>query len=535
MEILEGRLTSLIESVEAPADLIDFFDRLRHGRAHSLLFESKEVTPRFGNFSIGSHDPALKLWGGGASFEVRALNDLGRALVGDMAGRLDFCDALDVGADYIRGTLKARTSRYDCDEMERLKGRTHADILRALAFAYRPLKVYDYPYGGLFGVFGYDFIDQFEQLPPNAHDPLHLPDWLFYYVDNLFVVDHRVNTVHLIANALGIAGVDADFLRDRCRRKIDDYTRALSAGKRPPAPPGASAPPGAPAHTAVRVGSDTTRQEYTDMVRSMQQHIKKGDAFQIVPSRTIVIEGAPEPLESYQKLRDLNPSPYMFFLDCGDHTLVGSSPEVAVRVQGRHQKEITIRPLAGTRPRGLREGVIDPDLDSRYAVELLTDKKELSEHIMLIDLARNDVAKISIPGTRVVNEPLIIEKFSHVQHLVSNVSGILRPELDALHAYLATMNMGTLTGAPKIEAMKIIRKHEKNKRGYYGGAVAYISPHGDLDSGIVIRSLLFKNNTAYLRVGVGVVYDSIPEEEFRETEHKASACLRALGVAENGE
>ena len=202
-----------------------------------------------------------------------------------------------------------------------------------------------------------------------------------------------------------------------------------------------------------------------------------------------------------------------------------------LRVQGDKEKIVEIRPIAGTKPRGIVNNDIDKDLDSRYETELKIDEKELAEHTMLIDLARNDIAKVSKPGSRYVNEPFIVEKYSHVQHLVSNVKGTLKDDLDALHAYLASMNMGTLTGAPKIEAMKLIRQVEKTKRGFYGGAVGYITPNGDLDSAIVIRSMRLKDNKAYIRAGAGIVYDSIPKNEFEETEKKAKACLKAISLA----
>jgi anthranilate synthase component 1 len=250
-----------------------------------------------------------------------------------------------------------------------------------------------------------------------------------------------------------------------------------------------------------------------------------------VPSRTIISNYNAEPLDIYGKLRQLNPSPYMFYINNNSGTFLGASPEMFIKVEGDYEKIVEIRPIAGTKPRGIVNDKIDPDLDSRYEAELKLDNKELAEHTMLIDLARNDVARISKPGTRFVDEPYIVEKYSHVQHLVSNVSGVLRDDLDALHAYLASMNMGTLTGAPKVEAMKLIRQVEKTKRCYYGGAVGYITPSKDFDSCIAIRSMKLKNGKAYIRAGAGIVYDSIPEKEFDETEKKAAACLKAITLA----
>jgi anthranilate synthase component 1 len=279
----------------------------------------------------------------------------------------------------------------------------------------------------------------------------------------------------------------------------------------------------------LKLDSDMIKDEYCDKVRILKRHIVNGDIFQCVLSRTISTDFQSEPLEVYRRLRQSNPSPYMFFIKSEDGILLGSSPERCIGVKGDNGiKTVEIRPIAGTKPRGIINERLDKDLDNRFETELKLDPKELAEHTMLVDLARNDVAKVSVSGTRHVSEPFIVEKYSHVQHLVSSVSGILKPELDPLHAYLASMNMGTLTGAPKIEAMKLLREHEKNKRGFYGGSVFYITPSKDFDSAIVIRSMRLKGNRAYIRAGAGIVYDSIPEKEFDETERKASACINAL-------
>lgn len=221
----------------------------------------------------------------------------------------------------------------------------------------------------------------------------------------------------------------------------------------------------------------------------------------------------------------------MFYVNTPNTVLMGASPELNLRVSGAKERTVEIRPIAGTKPRGRIGGKIDPDMDIRNEAELKLDRKELAEHMMLVDLARNDIARVAQPGSRIVNEMLITERYESVMHLVSNVRGKLRGDLDALSAYLATMNMGTLTGAPKIEAMKIIRKLERNKRGYYGGAVMYLTVDGQFDSCITIRSLQVCDHTAYIRAGAGIVHDSVPTTEFAETEHKAQSCLKAIRAA----
>jgi anthranilate synthase component 1 len=274
--------------------------------------------------------------------------------------------------------------------------------------------------------------------------------------------------------------------------------------------------------------TDTSQAEYEKMVKTAKQHILDGDILQVVLSRTKMEPCPDEPLDVYKRLRALNPSPYMFYLNTANTILLGSSPELNLRATGTETRDVVIRPIAGTKPRGRVGERIDADTDFRYEAELKLDRKELAEHMMLVDLARNDIARVAEAGSRVVTELLIVEKYASVQHLVSNVRGTLATGLDALSAYLATMNMGTLTGAPKIEAMKLIRLFEKTKRGYYGGAVMYLTVDGQFDSCITIRSLQVKDHTAFVRVGAGIVHDSVPKTEFEETEHKANSCLRAI-------
>ncbi|MFH1589532.1 MAG: anthranilate synthase component I family protein, partial [archaeon] len=353
----------------------------------------------------------------------------------------------------------------------------------------------------------------------NKKDILKDKDYELYFVDNLFMMDHKKGETHFIANAL-IMDDNHEKIYNDCLKTIEDYERA--ANKPSPKPRKFK-------NTRPLITTDTPKRQYINIVKKIKEHIYKGDIFQAVPSRTIISTYNKEPLDIYRKLRNLNPSPYMYFINNPDGILLGASPEMSLRVEGDKEKVAEIRPIAGTKPRGIINGKIDKDLDSRYEAELKIDEKEIAEHTMLIDLARNDIARISKPGTRVVDEPFVVEKYSHVQHLVSNVKGILKDNLDSLHAYLASMNMGTLTGAPKIEAMKLLRKYELTKRGLYGGSVLYLTPSKDLNSTIIIRSMVLKNNKAYIRAGAGVVFDSIPASEFQETENKAGACLKAIG------
>ena len=507
--------------VEAPENAIEYFSKLsNYGRKpNSILLESADVIAKYGELSLGSANPCLVVSGNKEEFEIKALNAQGEKVIKSLKGDLKFCDKAVFKKNSIKGILKP--TRKVVSEDKRLKLKTHMDIIRAVAFKFSPTSKPIIPYCGLFGAISYDFIDQFEDLPQNEQDQLKDPDYELYFLDNLFLIDHKQGKMYLIANAL-ITDNNKKDIYEKCVKTIANYEKALEL--KPPKPKKLK-----PKKQVIE--TDTEKKEYEDTVRVMKSHILQGDVFQVVPSRTIMTNYNAEPLDIYQTLRNMNPSPYMFYINGQSGMLVGSSPEMYLRVQGEEEKTVEIRPIAGTKPRGIVKDEIDLELDSRYETELKIDRKELAEHTMLIDLARNDVARISKPGTRVTTEPFIVEKYSHVQHLVSTVKGELKEDLDALHAYLASMNMGTLTGAPKIEAMKLIRQVEKTKRGFYGGSVGYITPSGDFDSCIVIRTMKLKNNKAYIRAGAGIVYDSIPQNEFNETNKKAQSCLRAVRMA----
>ena len=518
-----GTIVPIVETLPYALDPVEFFAKLTdYGRKkNSILLESADIIAKYGARSLGSADPCLMVKGKDENFEITALNGLGKSFIALLKGDFDFCDKISYKKDKIAGKLKPKRSLVS--EEERLKLPNHMDIIRKIAFKFKPTTKPFVPYCGLFGSVSYDFIDQFEDLPKNKKDVVKDPDYILYFLDNLFLIDHKAKKTHFVANALIIDG-NKDEIYNRCKSKIQFYKNTINKNKI-----NNNIKKDKNKNGNIKIETDTGKKEFIGMVRKIKEHIKAGDVYQAVISRTIAANISKEPLDIYKSLRKLNPSPYMFYINDTDGILLGSSPEMSLRVEGNEKKIVEIRPIAGTKPRGFIHNKIDVDLDSRYETELKIDEKEVSEHTMLVDLARNDVAKISVAGTRYVDEPFVVEKYSHVQHLVSNVRGVLKPDLDALHAYTATMNMGTLTGAPKVEAMKLLRKYEKTKRGFYGGSVGYITPNKDLDSTIIIRSIRIKHNKAYVRAGAGIVYDSDPESEFIETENKAKACLKAIG------
>ena len=515
-----GQIVPIVKQIDIK-DPVDFFARLSdYGRAKNCcLFESREYLTGSGALSFGTAKPALYLTGTGTDFSIKALRNTGKRIITYLAEhrqKFDFCESVDFGPETITGRIKQISKVVD--EQTRLTSINQMDVLRTVAFAFRlasqPFRITC----GLFGALSYDFIDQFEKLPLSEEDLLKNPDYELYFADNIFLMDHEHGKGYVIVNCV-ITNGDREAAIAEARDCFDYYFNIA----RFEAPKGKKyTEPLPPAST------DTQQPEYEKMVSTAKKHILDGDIFQVVLSRTITEPCPDEPLDVYKRLRVLNPSPYMFYLNTPNTILMGSSPELNLKVSGTEKRNVEIRPIAGTKPRGKVAGIIDADTDFRYEAELKLDRKELAEHIMLVDLARNDIARVAEPGSRVVTELLIAEKYESVQHLVSNVKGMLSDELDALSAYLATMNMGTLTGAPKIEAMKIIRQLEKTKRGYYGGAVCYLTVDGQFDSCITIRSLQVKDHTAYIRVGAGIVHDSVPKTEFEETEHKANSCMRAI-------
>jgi len=543
-----GQIIPIVRQIDMD-EPVDFFAKISdYGRAENCcLFESREYLAGSGALSFGTARPALYLTGTGAEFTIKALSNTGRRMLEYLSTvgkrRFDFCESVQFGPETIAGRI--RQVEETVDEQTRLQSTNQMDVLRAVAFAFtlasKPFRITC----GLFGAISYDFIDQFEKLPPSKEDLLGNPDYELYFADNIALCDHEAARGYVIVNVMVTNGEREAAIAEA--KECFDYYANIA---RFDAPKGrrftGQVPP---------ASTDTSQDEYERMVSEAKQHIIDGDIFQVVLSRTKMVPCPDEPLDVYKRLRALNPSPYMFYLNTPNTILMGSSPELNLRVSpvrspqrdlepkdsGRRPEDLAsngvsgtetpyveIRPIAGTKPRGRIGGEIDPDTDFRYEAELKLDRKELAEHMMLVDLARNDIARVAKPGSRVVTELLTAEKYASVQHLVSNVKGKLAKDLDALSAYLATMNMGTLTGAPKIEAMKLIRLFEKTKRGYYGGAVMYLTVDGQFDSCITIRSLQVKNHTAYIRVGAGIVHDSIPKSEFEETEHKANSCLRAV-------
>jgi anthranilate synthase component I len=518
--IRPGEVLPLVRHLQAPADPLDLFSSLTDGglRPDTLLFESAETTRPQGEKSLLAVRSALRLECRGREVLVQALNANGRSLLEWMAPRLESAAKLERAGAGLRVLYPPPPQG---DEDARLLAPSPLDVPRLAALG---PAVLGSPGPGMplvAGVLGYDLLGCFETLPPARGEGSDWPDYELWLPDRMIWLNHRQGTATVAALAHG--GPEAESSYHDAAAAVRELSRRLEAS--PPSGSGvADAHAPGQAAAGAQADVDMSDAQYVELVRTLQRHIVAGDVFQIVASRTFSASCA-EPLGAYRRLRRLNPSPYMFFVNGAHGVLFGASPETALRVGGTPPR-VEIRPIAGTRRRSA-----DPDVDARIEAELRLDEKEVAEHMMLVDLARNDVARVSEPGTRSVDRLLGVERYSHVMHLVSHVGGRLRAGLDALHAYAATMCMGTLVGAPKLRAAELLRLHELGRRGPYGGAVGYLTADGGLDTSIVIRSAVVKDGVARVRAGAGIVHDSDPQAEANETRSKAAAVLSAIQEA----
>ena len=411
-----------------------------------------------------------------------------------------------------------RTARFDPDSFTPLDGNP-LDTLRTLIAESRIDLPDDLPQAaaGLFGYLGYDMVRHVEHLPDVNPDPVGLPDALMLRPSVVAVLDGVKGEVTVVSPAWVSNGQSARAAYAQAAERVMDAVRDLER-----AMPMETRDLGDASQPSEPV-SNFTKDAYKAAVEKAREYIVAGDIFQVVPAQRWTQDFREPPFALYRSLRRTNPSPFMFYFNFGGFQVIGASPEILVRVFGR---EVTIRPIAGTRPRGAT-----PEEDRALEADLLADKKELAEHLMLLDLGRNDVGRVAKIGTVRPTEEFIVERYSHVMHIVSNVVGELAEDKDALDAFFAGMPAGTVSGAPKVRAMEIIDELEPEKRGVYGGGVGYFSAGGDMDMCIALRTAVVQDQKLYIQAGGGVVYDSDPEAEYMETVHKAGAIRRAAADA----
>jgi anthranilate synthase component I len=466
---------TFIDDIETP---VSAFLKLR-GRGPAFLLESAEQGQRFGRWSFLGFRPRAVLRLEDGRLEVRE---------GTERRELDGSDPFRAVADYL--------SSYRVAPLEGLP-----------PFA-----------GGAVGLFGYDLVRAVERLPDPNPDDIGTPDMALMVSDALVVFDHLSHRVTVLVNAFVADPDEVDEAYAQSAALIERARELLAEPVPRPAEPVSR-----PADPASAFESNMTQAEYEAVVQRARNYIFAGDAFQVVPSQRWTGPCPVQAFSIYRGLRVVNPSPYMYYLEWDDFAIAGASPEPLVKVSGRRAE---VRPIAGTRPRAAT-----PEEDLRVADELLRDEKERAEHVMLVDLGRNDLGRVCEFGSVEVGDLMSVETYSHVMHIVSSVSGTLRPGTGAMDALRAVLPAGTLSGAPKIRAMEIIDELEPVKRGFYGGAIGYLSYTGDLDTCIHIRTVVVKDDVAYLQAGAGVVADSDPAYEYRETLAKVGAMFEAITLA----
>ncbi len=478
----EGRAQVLharhVADLETP---VSAFLKLGEGRENAFLLESVQGGETRGRYSIIGLKPDL-IW--------RCRGDVAEINRQALGGKDVFSPLAEKPLDSLRALI--------------------AETKMALPEGLPPMAV------GLFGYLGYDMVRQIEHLPNVPPDRLGLPDAIMLRPTILAIFDAVKDEILLVTPVWPEKGVDAKTAHARASARLDEALAELDK----PLPPAAPAPASLP---AAQVESNMTKEEYFAVVARAKDYIKAGDVFQVVPSQRFRRAFPLPPFSLYRSLRRLNPSPFLYYLAMPGFSIVGSSPEILVRLR---DGKVTIRPIAGTRPRGKTT-----QEDKALAEELMSDPKERAEHLMLVDLGRNDVGRVAKTGAVKVTDSFFIERYSHVMHLVSNVEGDIRDGLDAVDALSAGLPAGTLSGAPKIRAMQLIDEFEKEKRGPYGGAVGYFAADGSMDTCIVLRTALVKDGTMYVQAGGGVVADSEPEAEYQETVNKARALMAAAEEA----
>lgn len=451
------------------------------GKGYSYLLESVEGREKIARFSFIGTEPSVILRSKGNSIEVNKKGEIRKYLISE--------------------PLK---------EIEKILNNFKAAEIKGLPrFS-----------GGLVGYMGYDMVRFFERLPDKNPDDLQIPDSIFMMADSLVIFDHSTHKVKIVVNAYLAEGGGrrAEKIYELAIKKIEDIIKKLNAPEKKKK---------IKAKTKKhKIESNFTKKEFEAIVKKAKEYIKAGDIIQVVPSQRFHTKLNCEPFDVYRSLRSLNPSPYMYYLNFDELQIVGSSPELLVRCENGI---VETRPIAGTRPRGRNEAE-----DKKLEKELLADVKERAEHVMLVDLGRNDIGRVSRPGSVRVTDFMFIEKYSHVMHIVSNCRGVLSKDKNAFDVLRACFPAGTVSGAPKVRAMEIIDELENTKRSYYAGAVGYFSFSGNMDTCITIRTMLVKGRDAFIQSGGGIVADSIPSREYQETVNKAKAMMKAIEIAEKG-
>ena len=528
-----AQVSTLTDKANYQSDPLSVYQLLCHDSNNNLLLESAEIDQKHLLKSLLLVDAALKIVCNGNTVTFTALTMNGQVALKFAASQLQSDAALTFSEKENILTAVFSEVESELDEKSRLMAINPFESLRV----FQHIENSNQHHFAIFlgGAFAFDMINTSEKLPEVADGENTCPDFIYYLAETVVVIDHEDQSTEIIANVFSSDDNESKHTtKIKLAKRIAEIKELLTNNitqefVKPKIVNNAKV-----IKESQKVSVDISDEQFCLNVEKLKENIKAGDIFQVVPSRTFSLPCL-DSIAAYQALKISNPSPYMFYVKDSDFCIFGASPESSIKYQQNSpegKRQVEIYPIAGTRPRGRNiDGSICLDLDSRIELELRQDKKESAEHIMLVDLARNDIARVCKPGTRHVADLLKVDRYSHVMHLVSRVCGTLLEELDALHAYQACMNMGTLSGAPKVKATSLIREIEGKRRGSYGGAIGYFTGDGEMDTCIVIRSAFVKNNIAHIQAGAGVVYDSIPQSEADETKQKAQAVINAVLTA----
>ncbi len=480
----QGNLVPIYREIMADLDTpVSAFLKVAEGHRYAFLLESVHGGEKWGRYSILGMDPSARFQANGDRVEIH----------------------------------------HTGQPVEVITGQDPMVVLKNFMARYQPVTVPGLPrfHGGAVGYFGYDMVRSFEKIPDENPDTLGTPDALFMLTDLVLIFDNLLNKLKVVVNVFITPDQEPEPLYERATARIDAVVETLKVA----IPLNRMENPGEPV-AENDFQHEMSRENYEAAVARAKEYILAGDIFQVVLSQRLSIPFPHAPVSLYRALRATNPSPYLYLLQLGDFSLVGSSPEILVRQEG---DVVTVRPIAGTRRRGE-----DEEQDLALEKELLADPKELAEHIMLVDLGRNDLGRVAVTGSVSVTERFVIERYSHVMHIVSNVEARLKEGLDSYDVVAATFPAGTVSGAPKIRAMEIIDELEVSRRGPYAGTVGYISFSGNMDLAITIRTAIIKDGTLSIQAGAGIVADSIPSREYEETREKARAVFRAVDLVQRG-
>lgn len=478
-------------------DAEEVFMRLRGLSKRNFLLESKSISHVYGRMSLIGVDPVMEIRGKDNEFEIKVLNERGSEYLGAFSyGDFKICDSFESGEGVMSGVIERERGK-NFEEGKRTKQKNIAQIIRLFLDKF---KVDEKEFIGLYGAFSYDFIRLFEDLPRILPDN-GVHDFRLLLCDTFVLFDHLKERAEVISYGMGSAGGP----KEMCGKVADLIKNGgHELGK----------------YAITNEGFEMKKADYEKLVDKARDLAKRGELFEVVYSNTLQADFRGDPFALYMKYSEVNPSPYLFYFDFEDEQLVGASPEMMVRCENGR---VSLRPISGTARRGA-----DPIEDHENMLDLLKCEKERAELDMLIDLGRNDVARICKPGVK-ITDYRFVEKYSKVMHTVAHVTGDLRDEFCAFDSLIACLNAGTLTGAPKVAAMAEIEKAEVSRRGYYGGTIGYLTFSGNMDTGIIIRTAHIRDNRLKLRVGATLLYDSEPEKEYQETLNKAEAFMKTFG------